>query len=306
MADGDDSGIILHHYDASPFSQKVRMVLGLKGLAWRSVVTPNMMPKPDLIPLTGGYRRAPVMQIGADIFCDSQVCVAEIERRWPGHARGAVWPVNLWSDRLFFQTSVMVIFGRIGDRIDPAFAADRERLSGRPFDAKAMAAMAGPAQAQWRGHAAWIAQALEAGGTPFLGGDAPGLSDVAAFMNVWFVTNTFPDLADMLTAGLALDEWRGAMAAIGEGDRREIDGTAALDEARTREPAAAPPHDAADPLAPAPGSEVSVAADDYGRDPIAGRLVAATRDRIVITRDGGDLGALQSHFPRVGYLVTPR
>ena len=31
------------------------------------------MPRPDLMPMTGGYRRTPVMQIGADIYCDTQM-----------------------------------------------------------------------------------------------------------------------------------------------------------------------------------------------------------------------------------------
>jgi hypothetical protein len=65
--------IILHHYAVSPYSEKVRIGLGLKGLAWGSVETPVIMPKPDLTALTGGYRKAPVLQIGADIYCDSQL-----------------------------------------------------------------------------------------------------------------------------------------------------------------------------------------------------------------------------------------
>ena len=73
--------IILHHYDTSPFSEKPRLMFGLRDLAWRSVIQPTIMPKPDLVPLTGGYRRAPVMQIGADVFCDSQVILAELDRR---------------------------------------------------------------------------------------------------------------------------------------------------------------------------------------------------------------------------------
>ncbi len=95
--DTPEPQIILHHYEASPFSEKVRLMLGIRKLPWRSVITPNMMPKPDLVPLTGGYRRAPVMQIGADIFCDSQVMLAELEQRFPGEgAKGGVpWAVNL-------------------------------------------------------------------------------------------------------------------------------------------------------------------------------------------------------------------
>ena len=59
--------IILHHYEFSTFSEKVRLALGLKGLAYRSVDIPGLPPRPLLEPLTGGYRRAPVLQIGADI-----------------------------------------------------------------------------------------------------------------------------------------------------------------------------------------------------------------------------------------------
>jgi len=53
--------IILHHYDTSPYSEKVRTGFGLKGLAWASVE----------------------LQIGADIYCDSQLIMRELERRYP-------------------------------------------------------------------------------------------------------------------------------------------------------------------------------------------------------------------------------
>jgi glutathione S-transferase len=52
----------------SPFSEKIRLILGYKKLAWKSVIIPRMMPKPDVVALTGGYRRTPVLQIGADIY----------------------------------------------------------------------------------------------------------------------------------------------------------------------------------------------------------------------------------------------
>ena len=71
--------LILHHYPQSPVSEKVRVVLGLKGLSWRSVEIPRLPPKPDLMPLTGGYRMTPVMQLGADVYCDSQCIIREIE-----------------------------------------------------------------------------------------------------------------------------------------------------------------------------------------------------------------------------------
>lgn len=296
--------VILHHYPASPFSEKVRLMFGLKGLAWGSVVTPNMMPKPDLTPLTGGYRRAPVMQIGADIFCDSQVIMAELDRRFaPAQAQGAAWPVNLWADRLFFQVTVPIIFGELGGAVDPAFIADREKLSGRPFDVAAMKAAALPMRQQWRGHAAWLEAALEQG--PWLSGSAPGVADLSAYMNVWFLGSAMPHIRKTLLDGLdRVQDWAGRVAAIGHGQRRDMTGAEALETARLAQPGPAPAHDPNDPLGLEPGAPVVVMADDYGRDPIVGELVSASRERIVLARREGDLGLVHVHFPRVGFIAA--
>src|SRR3954453_12565477 len=75
--------LILHHYDPSPYSEKVRLGFGLKGLAWVSVELPQIMPKPNLTALTGGYRKTPVLQIGADIYCASPFIMRELDRRYP-------------------------------------------------------------------------------------------------------------------------------------------------------------------------------------------------------------------------------
>jgi len=58
------SDLILHHYPTSPFAEKIRMVLGYKQLSWQSVIIPMMMPKPDVVSLTGGYRRTPFCKLG--------------------------------------------------------------------------------------------------------------------------------------------------------------------------------------------------------------------------------------------------
>ena len=297
---------ILHHYDTSPFSEKVRLMFGLKGLDWLSVQTPNMMPKPDLIPLTGGYRRAPVMQIGADIYCDTQVMMAEIERRAPSPAlvTGADWAINLWADRSFFQATVPIIFAEIGHLTPKAFFDDREKLSGRPFDMEAMKKAAPPMHAQWRAQAGWIEQELAT--KPYLAGAKPGLADVAAYMNVWWLSKALAKTASKLLSGFDRTiDWRDRLAAMGHGGRTEITGAEALDIARAATPAPAPAHDAADPLGLAPGAPAIVMADDYGRDPIAGRLVAANPSEIVIAREAEGLGTLHIHFPRAGYIAVP-
>lgn len=301
MADG----IILHHYDTSPFSEKARVMFGIKRLAWASVIQPVIMPKPELIPLTGGYRRIPVMQIGADVYCDTQVILAELEARHPDPrlVRGGDWAVNIWADRLFFQATVGVVFGTIGDNVPKEFIADREKLSGRPFDMAAMKAATVPMRAQWRSHVAWIEAGLA--DQDFLGGSTPSLADISAYMNVWWLSAAARSAADELLASFPRTAgWRGRMKAIGHGERSETSGAEALAVAARHEPAPASAHDAADALGLNPGEAVTVSADDYGRDPIPGALVALNPERVTIARETSELGRLHIHFPRIGYLVA--
>ena len=99
--------LILHHFAASPFSEKLRLVLGYKRLAWKSVLVPAVMPKPDVVALTGGYRRTPVLQIGADIYCDTALICDVLERLQPAPSlypeplRALSRVVGQWADRRF-------------------------------------------------------------------------------------------------------------------------------------------------------------------------------------------------------------
>ncbi|MFI4936043.1 MAG: glutathione S-transferase family protein [Caulobacterales bacterium] len=299
------SEIILHHYDTSPFSEKVRLLFGLKGVTWRSVIQPVIMPKPELVPLTGGYRRIPVMQIGADIFCDTQVILAEVARRTGGEnlAGGGAWALNLWADRLFFQTTVPVIFGELGDSVPRAFIEDREKLSGRAFDMPAMKAAAAVMRSQWRAQAVWIDEALA--GADYLGGARPGLADVAAYMNFWWLGGAAPGIAQTLLADLGrVKAWQAKLAAVGHGQRSEMTPAEALAVAKASEPARFKDHDASEPSGLKTGDKVTVSADDYGREPIAGVLVGAGRDQVVIAREDPAVGRLHVHFPRAGYIVS--
>src|SRR5687767_14765354 len=134
------SDVILHHYPESPFAEKVRVAFGVKGLAWRSVEIPRIMPKPDLMPLTGGYRKTPVMQIGADIYCDTQLIMLELERRLPSPAflpkgrEGEARAIAMWADRLIFSPAVGVVMSQVADKFGEDFKKDRSEFSGRSFD----------------------------------------------------------------------------------------------------------------------------------------------------------------------------
>lgn len=301
---------ILHHYPTSPFAEMVRLAFGLKRLAWASCEQPNMLPRPTLSPLTGGYRRIPVLQIGADIYCDTQAILRALDRLYPDHPltpqgqEGMAWALRIWAERAWFQAAVAVIFGTLGPNVPTAFIKDREQLSGRPFDVAAMAAAAPMLADQWRAHALLIEERLAAGGGPFLFGPAAGLADIAAYMNIWFLRGALADRFAALTADMpALSAWAARVKAIGHGDGRPIGGDDALAQAGRAEPAAALQSDAHDSQGLKPGDAVTVMADDYGRDPVRGAIWHVRPHEIAIARDTLEAGRVVVHFPRAGFMV---
>lgn len=302
--------VILHHFNESPFSEKIRIVFGIKAVAWRSVLISRIMPRPDLMPMTGGYRRTPVMQIGADIYCDTQCILRELERRFPEPSLfpdgndGAWLASTMWTDRSFFQNTVNLVFGSLADSVPQAFIEDREKLRGGKFDVAAMKRAVPQMRDQYRAHVDWIETQLGSG-APFLGGDWPCLLDVNAYMNVWYVRNNLRE-ADTLLAGLPrAAAWEQRMRAIGHGTRTEMSTTEALELARGSTPQTAVAADPRDPNGRKPGDLVDVTPDDYGRVPVRGEIVALSAQSIAIRRRDERAGEVVVHFPRAGFLVTP-
>src|SRR3954470_10390129 len=149
--------IILHHYEMSPYSEKVRLGLGLKGLEWASVEIPAIMPKPHVTALTGGYRKAPVLQIGADIYCDSQLIMRELERRLPSPSfypagRGAADALAWWAEKTTFSPAAGIVFAERSNSLPAGFLEDRAKFSGRNIDPAAMKAAVPNLLDQLRAH----------------------------------------------------------------------------------------------------------------------------------------------------------
>ncbi|WP_300381768.1 glutathione S-transferase [Henriciella sp.] len=306
--------IILHHYERSPYSEKIRLALRMKNLGWSSVEIPNIMPKPLLMPLTGGYRKTPVMQIGADVFCDTAMILRVLEERFPmpalelpGH-EGLSSMIGAWTDGKWFQTSVGVIFGAIGDHVPEAFKKDREALSGRPFDTKAMAAVAPMLRDQWRAQLMWIEERLEggqgAGGGQWIVGMKPGLVDVHAHMNPWFMEQNVPDfLETCFRSAPRTKDWYERMKEIKGQTPEEISGEAALDIALNAAPRLKAAQTDGECQEFQPGEHVAVAPDDYGRDWVEGEIVIATAERIILHRHDDKAETINIHFPRTGFMV---
>ena len=300
--------IILHHYDISPYSEKVRIGLGLKGLAWGSVEIPVIMPKPDLTALTGGYRKAPVLQIGADIYCDSQLIMRELERRHPTPSfypagRGAADALAWWAEKTTFSPAAGVFFAKKPDALPEGFLEDRAKFSGRNIDPAAMMAAVPNLLDQLRAHFDWLDQRL-ADGRSFLQGSAAGLADLAAYHPVWFLRQNFGSAAPPLDGFPRLLTWAERIAAIGHGSRNQMSAQQALDVARDATSIARATVDPRDPIGRKPGQTVTVTPDDTGRDPVVGELVASDVHEIVIRRSDREVGEVCVHFPRAGFVVA--
>ena len=301
--------IVLHHYPGSPFSEKVRLVFGMKGMHWRSVFVPAILPKPDVVALTGGSRRTPFMQIGADIYCDSALMCRVIDRLVPEpplypkgiHGLGGI--VAQWADQSFFWTAVPFTMQPAGIGhilVDPspetlkAFGADRAAMS--------------PAlrRAPLHDQAAHLhdylgrLENLLADSRPFLLGALPSIADFSAAQSIWFVRRA-PPVARHLDPYVLMLAWYARVAAFGHGRSEPMTSAAAIDLARAGGGFA--PCQVAKGMGFDAGTKVGVAAADYAHDEVAGTLVGLDANEVVVERVDERAGTVHVHFPRIGFHV---
>ena len=299
--------VILHHYALSPFAEKVRIGLGLKQAAWKSVDIPNIMPKPDLMPLTGGYRKTPVMQIGADIYCDTQLIMLELERRLPSPAflpkgrEGEARAITMWIDRNIFSPAVGVVMSQVADKFGESFKKDRSEFSGRSFDPERMRAALPFVRDQTYALFS-LAETMLADGRAFVLGAEPSLADCALYNPVWFIQQHLGATASPLDRLPRIAAWSERMKALGNGKRKDITAAEAIETAKSAKPAPASV-DANDPSGLKAGQKISVTPDDTGKVPVSGELVGLSADRISIARSDDLVGDVVVHFPRAGFIV---
>lgn len=302
--------MILHHYPMSPFSEKIRLMCGYLGLEWLSVISPESPPRPIVKPLAGGYRRIPVAQVGADIFCDTRLICTEIAAdsgrpelspaagdevsqslaaKFEGEifwaAVGSI-PARRVLRKLFSDLSFLHALRFLKDRAGVAREAPDRLLDPK----RAVGVFAEHLQS--------LEQML-ADGQPFLAGDDPAYLDFAAYHTLWFTV-----AVGGLPIPAALKQvapWYDRMTALGHGRVRAGSGGDAFAAAREQQPRPVPPGLTADPKI---GTQVSVQPEDYALDATPGTLVGADQTRWIVARETPDLGLLHVHFPRQGFKVS--
>lgn len=310
--------LILHHYPSSPFSEKIRLVLGHKKLPWKSVHIPAIMPKPELLALTGGYRKTPVLQVGADIYCDTALICDVLEHLrpeptlYPPHLKGACRIFAQWADATLFWAAMAYnlqprgaahVFAKAHPEAAKAFGDDRKAMN-----AGLVRLRPGDATSAYRSYLRRIANMADE--HDFLFGMEPCVADFAAYHGIWYTRTQVPVLADILNATPAVGEWADRIAAIGHGPMTRLDAADAVALAAAAEPQPAGANLLVDsafqddhgiPL----GSRVTIAAESFGPEPTEGELIAATRTHYSLRRTDPRAGLLHVHFPRIGYVLRP-
>lgn len=295
------------------FSEKVRLILGFKGLVWESVLIEPVMPRPRLMPLTGGYRRTPTLQIGADVFCDTRVICEWLERLYPEpllYPPGSDFTsrgVAEWADTHLFQVCVAVSFqpraleaalsNFTAEQVE-AFQRDRAQLAEGATGLPQFSPLT--AEAHLHHHLARLDAELCRG--DFLFGKAPTIADFSVYQCLWLIEGNAV-MRTLLKDYAGVLGWMQRMGEIGHGQRTEIDPEDAIGYAREH----APRHLDDEPkLLPEEirlGDRVAVTPADYGRIPVHGKLAACNEFEYVVCREDPEVGEVAVHFPRVGFTI---
>ena len=305
--------LILHHYDFSNYSEKVRLVLGLKGLSWRSVEIPPVLPKPDYIPLTGGYRRAPALQIGADVYCDTVRIIEELERRFPEPSiypgpdsaaqRAFIAGLERWTDSILTRNTINYTSCTYADadRFTPDFLADRAALLGKPEPGLAhRRAAANKNLTQLRPQLAWISDMLS-DGRPYVCGDTMSLADCVIYHPLWVMDQLSSKRIEIIPDRIR--QWMDRIAIRGHGNLQPMTAREAIDIAAAADPLPSLPSETLDGD-PALGETVTVTPTDYGKtNPSVGILVSIDTVRMALQHSSERTGLVTVHFPRFGYQV---
>ena len=305
---------ILHHYPVSPFAEKVRAMLGFKGLAWKSVQIPLILPKPDVVALTGGYRKTPLLQLGADIYCDTALIARVLERLAPTpslYPRGdtlAVQAAAWFADNVMFGIAIPIAFQPGAGMIKLYFpGATPEFLEKFGKDRAAMrqggTVRRGPlheCKANMQGLLKRIEAQLEG---PYLFGAEACVADFSLYHVLWPIWKV-DDTRPMLALYPKTQKFIERIAAIGHGKSTEISSGDALQIARSSTPEAVKGAVALETGGIALGERAQVMPVDSGLDPVTGELLSASAGEIVLRRSDPRAGTVQVHFPRFGFQLS--
>jgi glutathione S-transferase len=298
------SELILHHYWLSPYAEKIRRLMGLKKLTWKSVIIPVVMPKPDLTTLTNGYRKTPVLQIGADIYCDTDLIARTIDRLYPdpplfpAGSEPLCIMLGPWQQELFW---LAVRFAGVNAPVfPPGFVEDRATMVEIPLTREKVIKDAPAQREQLRAKLTLLDKQLE--GRKFVLGSEPSLADLSLHHPI-NALKLIPQTAPELEPYANIRAWWERIDAFGIGKLTEIESEEAVEAARSASPAAMEGVDPSEPNGLKAGDTVEIVHESFGNDPVRGELVASSVHEIAVRHKSARAGDLVVHLPREHYKV---
>jgi glutathione S-transferase len=298
--------IILHHYPLSPYSEKIRLALGLKGVSWKSVEIPVWTPRPKLTPMTGGYRRTPILQVGAEFYCDTLHILRVVEglsssgSLYPKGQEAIAKALGWWIEKGSFMNAVCLTIGNMPG-LPRELIDERRPLFRVNLDPQELRAKRALYLQRVNAHIAWLAQALS-DGRKFILGEQPSAADLSAYHPIWFARqNGGDEINELVAFASVIDPWYKRVAAMGHGTSSEMSPDQAIEVAKSNTPSEPLEWSReAENVGLHRGDWVSVTPDDYG-NPVYGSLLSWADDEVVLRHEDPSVGKVNLRFPRVGF-----
>lgn len=283
--------------------------MGLAGLSWSSVEIPRVPPKPLLMPLTAGYRRTPVLQVGADIYCDTQNiirCLAEqgtSEALFPDQCQGRALLLSQWIDQTLFPLAVRIVITEALDAAPAEFVKDRGDLYfGRGWTPEQLKKDLPGVVMQLNASLSEL-NASMAPNARAMGGERPSYADAAIAYLLWFIRGRWDQGPALLAQYPELCRIEDAMEAIGQGQYTELEAAEALAIAKAVQPLS--PQGICMDSSLAMGQRIGVRPFLDSSDPmVVGSLRYLDATRVSIDVEDDQVGLLAIHFPISGYQVV--
>jgi glutathione S-transferase len=301
--------LLLHHYPGSPFAEKIRRILAFKRLPWTSVRAPAVQPKPDLVALTGGYRKIPVLQLGNHVYCDTSLIARVIEQRSPEpslYQTPMAAALAAWADDQLFNAALPYILRptKLDDMLRwftqdelTRFADDRREMG---KDTTRPVVSGKQRRAHFAVYLRWLESTLSR--SKYLSGETLSIADFSAYHTLWLLQHSSPEALAGHPRVIAFEQ---ALEALPAPEISELTSEQALAVCQGSDPTWTPPAAFSDLSGLAVGQTVVARAADVGRDPVSGSLVWAAEDELVLRREDARAGVVYVHFPRIGYDFAP-
>ncbi len=303
--------MILHHKTVSPFSEKIRLMLGYAGLRWRSLYANWQPPRPSIDPLVNGYRHIPVAQIGSDVFCDTRVISHQIAQ---ATGRPELSPfdqpdevahaLRQWENEIFLNCVISLpVFGtfqtllkRVPVSAWPKYLRDKKYLGSvtrQPVPCREQATRA------WQAHLDVLDELLRSSDFLFAR-SSPGIADFSAVHGIWFRADK--DGRATFRRRSRLKAWYQRMVALGHGSYEPINVEQALACATD-----SPPQAVAESMQNGPllGRQVEIGPEHLGTARTKGIVAGEDDNRIILSRQSDFGTKVHVHFPKALMEITP-